>query len=80
MEAGGANVIIEHSFLDRIPADTAEALRVVTSRRLAPLDLELRRAIVSRDRSRILCICEAPDALTHFQDRTWRCRHLLAQT
>jgi hypothetical protein len=74
LESGRGNLLIDHHFGAEIPADSEEAIRIVAAQRLAPRSLELRCAIVTRDQSRILCICGAADVLNHLKDRVWLCR------
>jgi hypothetical protein len=78
LETGRGNVVVEHTFRKQTPADTTEAIRVVIDERLAPLDLELCHAIVSQDRSHVLCLCDAPESLAQSRDDTWGCQHLVA--
>lgn len=77
------NVVVERLFAVP-PADAAAALEVMETEWLIPHRLKLARAIVSSNRERIICVCEAPrDTAGAFPPagltvRAWPCRHVAA--
>jgi hypothetical protein len=73
-------------FSPQLADDTARVLATAREEWLLPYGLELTRAIVSSDRSRIIGVCDTPegapvsplpDGKTQ-SDRVWRCRRLTA--
>jgi hypothetical protein len=59
-ELARADVTIALNFLPPLPADTESALEVVETECLTLYGLKLARAVISCDRRRVICVCEAP--------------------
>lgn len=55
---GTANVVVEHEFLQPLPEVAARTLQHLRHW-LAPRGLRLAVAVISQDRRRVLCLCEA---------------------
>jgi hypothetical protein len=88
-EPATANIVVERQFQPPLPGDAKNALDVVQSEWLKPHGFKLARAIVSFDRARIICVCEAPDgdSLPFDQGReqpaagsVWSCRRVALDT
>ena len=79
-EPGGSNVIIEYRFGNPGPRDTEEVLRTVNQECLAPHRFKLNRTIISRDRTRAICLCEAQSEVVPRHGRVWQFLHVAAQS
>jgi hypothetical protein len=77
------NVVVERLFAVP-PADAEAALELMETEWLIPHRLKLARAIVSCNRQRVICVCEAPQDLGGMfppRDRAghaWACRRVAA--
>jgi Nickel responsive protein SCO4226-like len=71
-DSGASDTVIEHVFETPVPTDAAEALRTVTRKYLAPQCFKLNRAFISRDRTRIICLCEARGDVASHHRGVWR--------
>lgn len=77
------NVVVERLFAVP-PADAEEALALMEAEWLIPHRLKLARAIVSCDRQRVICVCEAPEDVAsaipprNHNGHAWACRRVAA--
>lgn len=76
------NVVVERLFAVP-PADAAAALEVMEAEWLIPHRLKLVRAIVSCNRRRVICVCEAPQDAAGVlppgeHGHAWPCRRVAA--
>lgn len=86
-EPATANIVIERDFSDPLPAGAENASALALTGCLIPHGFKLVRAVITSDRKRIICFCEAPDeASLHLaQNRNndapgflWSCRRVAA--
>lgn len=65
------DLAVDYQFESPRPKSTREALSTVINECLRPQDLELTRAIISRDRSRAICVCETNNKRLPADARAW---------
>lgn len=70
-----ADLVIERPFEPPLPADARDAVLRAEREWLAPLGIELVRAIVPAGRGRIICFCGAR-AARDLPVPAWSCRHV----
>lgn len=78
LQLHNSHIVVEHYFHDLIPSDSKQALQAVRSQRLTALGLQADRSILSTDRRRMVCICEAGSEIGNPPAGVWACRYMRA--
>jgi len=73
------NFIVEYRFAKPATRDAEELLETLGEDCLASHQFKLNRAIISRDQTRVICLCQPLGEFVPYNSRTWPFLHVSAQ-